>query len=413
MAISKGLKSLAESSPNFSNQALENAVNELKIGWVSKSIQLDTVITNNSVLTTSQKNDLKDTINNRAHVNAGKFLNDMIRHTNSILDGSIIPGNPEILTDDNGQGTFLEILQLTQSLQTLIPDLYGVSAKDKGRSVEDHLGILNNKFLRTDDSSMPVFTSLKEAITRIHEFNTAENVTYQNAIDDLISFIGTLVADSTDFQQSLNNRASAVASAAVAFDDDMNNYPYKPFRDNMVTARNAIVTQLEKEKSNCSTLRSFTETQTDNLAYVGLAENDKLREVMATVAQNTNWKTYFENYVSNQSGINPIYNIDTDSDKSAIIDQVMASLGLPDVTDFYDIPAVAEKATRDVRIDTKGFDSLTAEQIITDSCRQLNIDVAGRSIYDQSNRLLNNMNSQDRDTVANQLDSNESANTLS
>ena len=62
--INKGLKSLSESSPNFSNQALENAINELKIGWITKSINLDNAITNNSVLTSSQKNDVKDTINN-------------------------------------------------------------------------------------------------------------------------------------------------------------------------------------------------------------------------------------------------------------------------------------------------------------------------------------------------------------
>ena len=67
MTVRKGLKSLAESTPNFSNQALENAINELKIGWVSKSIDLDTAIANNTVLTTSQKNDVKDTINKKYH----------------------------------------------------------------------------------------------------------------------------------------------------------------------------------------------------------------------------------------------------------------------------------------------------------------------------------------------------------
>jgi hypothetical protein len=60
----KGLKSLVESEPNFSNQALENAINELKIGWVTKSFTLDTDIEDNIVLSTSQKNDVKDTINN-------------------------------------------------------------------------------------------------------------------------------------------------------------------------------------------------------------------------------------------------------------------------------------------------------------------------------------------------------------
>ena len=82
MAVNKGLKSLAESTHNFSNQALENAINELKIGWASKSIALDTEIEDNTVLTLSQKNDLKETINNVAYLNVGRYLGDIVRHTN-------------------------------------------------------------------------------------------------------------------------------------------------------------------------------------------------------------------------------------------------------------------------------------------------------------------------------------------
>ena len=243
MTVKKGLTSLVNSSPNFSNQALENAINTLKIGWVAKSIQLDTAITNNGVLTTSQKNDLKDTVNNRPYLNAGKYLNDIIRHTNSILDGTILGVTPGI--EDFPQGDFLEIMQLIVSLQTTIPDLYGVSAKAKGKSVDDHLGILNNKFVDSDDSSAPVFTTMRRSITQIDSYNTPEDTAYKNAIDNLISFLGTLVADSTDFQQSLNNRASAVATAAVAFDSDLENYPYKPFKDNLINSSDTIVTQLE------------------------------------------------------------------------------------------------------------------------------------------------------------------------
>ena len=70
MAVNKGLKSIAESTPEFSNQGLENAINDLKIGWVAKSIELDTAITDSTVLTASQKNDLKDAIDNVPHINA-------------------------------------------------------------------------------------------------------------------------------------------------------------------------------------------------------------------------------------------------------------------------------------------------------------------------------------------------------
>ena len=172
MAVNKGLKSLAETSPNFSNQALENAVDTLKVGWVIKSTDLDTAIQDNTVLTTSQKNDLKDDINNIAHLNLGRVLGDLIRHSATIIDGSIIPGDGDILTAEQGQGTFLEILQSVQSIQGSIPELFGVEAKDMARSVNDHLGTLNNIFTTTEDSTAPVFTSLLESIN----FITLKNI---------------------------------------------------------------------------------------------------------------------------------------------------------------------------------------------------------------------------------------------
>ena len=413
MAVNKGLKSLVEASPNFSNQALENAINELKIGWVIKSVELDTAIEDNTVLTTSQKNDIKDTVNNIAYLNAGRYLNDMIRHTNTILDGSIIPGDPLIESADNGQGTFIEILQSVQSLQNTIPELYGVPASAKARSVNDHLGILNNKFVTTDDSSRPVFTTLRESISFITNAGLATDTAYQTTMDNLKAFINGVVADSTDFQQTLDTFATAVATAATNFDTALQNHPYSVKRTQMIADRDSIVTQQSLEQSNITTLRTYTETLTDNLAYVGVAEDPTLRQLMSRVAQNASWRTYFENYETNQANINPIYNTNTDSDKSAIIDQVLRDSGLPDVIDYLDLEAVADKSERDERIDTKNYDRYTTEQRITKSCEQLGLTTANRSIYDQSQRLLNNMNQHDRDKIARQLDLNESANTLS
>ena len=149
MTVNKGLLSLVENTPNFSNQALENAVNTLKVGWVLKGSQLDSVIASNSVLTTSQKNDLKDTINNVTHLNLGRTLGDLVRHTASIIDATIIPLDD---ADNPTPATFLEVLQQVQTVQGLIPELYGVDASDKARAVNDHLGTLNNIFLSTEDS---------------------------------------------------------------------------------------------------------------------------------------------------------------------------------------------------------------------------------------------------------------------
>ena len=38
MTVRKGLSTLIDIDPNFSNQAIENAVNGLKQGWVIKSV---------------------------------------------------------------------------------------------------------------------------------------------------------------------------------------------------------------------------------------------------------------------------------------------------------------------------------------------------------------------------------------
>jgi hypothetical protein len=414
MAVNKGLKSLAESSPNFSNQALQNAINELKIGWVIKSIELDTAIEDNTVLTTSQKNDLKDTINNISYLNVGRFLNDLERHTDSILDGSIIPGDPAITeTAENGQGTFLEILQLTLGIQSLIPSIYGVTADSKSRGVNHHLGSLNNIFLETEDSTQPAFTMLKEAITFINNANLATETALESAYDDLKNFLNTVRDDSTDFQQTLDTFATAVATAHTNFNNALSSEPYLTKRNQLTDGREKVNTQVALENSNITTLRSYTETQTSNLAYVSMADNPTMRRLMARVAQDSNWQSYFNDYEANQDNLNPIYTTNTDSDKSAIIDQIYTDSGLPDVRDPLDLIAVANKAKRDSRIDTAGFDLLTAAQVITKSCEQLGITTANRSLYSQSETLLDNMNQEDRDRIARALDLNESANTLS
>jgi hypothetical protein len=410
MTVNKGLKSIAESSPNFSNQALENAIAEFKLGWVTKSSALDTAIEDNNVLTTSQKNDLKDDINNIPHLNMGRVLGDLIRHTNTIIDGSILPVDP---ADNPVPHTFLEILQNVQTLQGLVPEVLGVPAGNKNRAVNDHLGTLNNVFLETTDSSAPVFTSLKESITFITNANLATETALETAIDDLRNFINSVTGDSTDFQQTLDTFATAVATAQTNFNNALASEPYLTHRTRLVDARESINVQVALENSNLTGILTYVDTLSSNLSYSALAEDTELRKLMANVAQDTNWQTYFNDYETNQANLNPIYTTDTGSDKSAVIDQVLADSGLPDVTDPTDFSAVASKAKRDTRIDTANFDRFSAEQIIEKSCVQLGITTANRTISALSGSLLSNMNKYDRDTIALQLDLNESADTIS
>ena len=408
MTVSKGLSSLANSNPNFSNQGLENAINELKIGWVIKGSQLDTAIQDNLVLTTSQKNDLKATINNIQYLNLGRVFGDLVRHTNTILDGTIVfLANPD--TEDTAD--FLEILQTVQSLQTLIPSLYGVTAAEKSRSVNDHLGTLNNIFLETEDSTAPVFTSLKESITLIADANLAQETALETAYDNLRNFINSVVADSTDFQQTLDTFASAVATAHTNFNTALATEPYLTKRTQLSTDQEKIAVQVALENSNLSRIRTYVQGVADYQSYVALAEDNQLRKLMTRISQTPAWITYFENYVENFNSLNPVYTT-VGSDKDSVIDAIYTNSGLPDVRDSLDIKSVAAKAKRDSRIDTAGFDSLTVEQIINKACVQLSINTTNRTVYAQSESLLNNMNKHDRDEIARKLDLNESANTL-
>jgi hypothetical protein len=413
MTVKKGLKTLVNNTPNFSNQHIENAVNDLKIGWVAKTFTLDTAIKNNNVLSDTQKNNARLSINNHPHLNIGRYMNDLLDHTATILDGSIIPGDISIETTDQGQATFIEILQLAQSIQTTIPELYGVSAGELSRDVNDHLGSINNKFLETEDSSEPVFASLKESISFIHANTIATDTAYQTALTNLTNFVDSVVGDSTDFQQTLNTFVAAVATAATNFNTALAAEPYLTRRTLLIAGNEAVDVQVTLEKANCSSLRSYTDTLTDNLGFVGLAEDTQLRKLMTRVSQNANWANYFNDYEKNSANLNPIYTTDVDSDKASIIDAVLRDSGLPDVLDFVNIEAVANKANKDARIDTKGYDLLTVEQQIADACKQLGIATDNRSIYNQSESLLNNLNLRDRAIIAEQLDLNQDADTLS
>ena len=297
-------------------------------------------------------------------------------------------------------------------MQSLVPELYGVSASVKARAVNDHLGTLNNIFTTTEDSSAPVFTSLLESINFIVTADLATETALETAYDDLKNFINSVRDDSTDFQQTLDTFATAVATAHTNLNNALASEPYLTHRNNLIAQREKVNVQVALENSNLTTLNTYIDTLSDNISYISLAEDETLRKLMSTVAQNTNWQNYFTNYENEKENINPIYTTDTDSDKSAVIDQVLADSGLPDVTDSTDLEAVAAKARRDSRIDTANYDRLRTEQQIIRSCEQLGITTANRTISALSGTLLRNMNQHDRDEIARQLDLNESANTL-
>ena len=426
MTIKKGLKTLAENTPDFSNQALENAITDIQTkvnsDWVTKTFTLDTAIRDNTVLTTTQKNDLLETVSwpGTEYLNIGRWLNDVIRHTNTILDGTIVVRtNPDV----QDVATFLEILQTVQSVQTLIPSLYGVTPAEKNRDINDHFGTLNNKFLQTEDSSKPVFESLIEHLQTLNRHNVnaiKDDGDMEVALDNLKNFIDSVVADSTDFQQTLDTFATQVTNGFQGIHLFLlnegiygSNTDIQALGTGLIADHNAVETQRLLEISNLSGIREYVNGLTNHMGYTSLAEDEGLRNLMVNLSQNADWKNYFVDYTSNLANLNPMYNTDTDSDKASVIDRVLRDAGLPDVVDHINLDAVANKAKKDDRISTKNFDSYIVETIITKCCEQLGISTTNRSIFHQSELLLNNLNDRDRQKIADALDLNEASNTLS
>ena len=423
MPIKKGLASLVNSTPEFSNQGLENAINEIKAidkddghQFILSQFLLDEAIHDNTVLTTTQKNDALETLANaQPHLQIGRYLKDVVRHTSTILDGTVVfLANPD--TEDTA--SFLEILSTVQAIQNLIPDLYGVPASEKSRDVNDHLGTLNNKFLETEDSSAPVFTRLKDIMQLIdtNSRNTsALNLAITNAATanlNLRTFLAGIVADSTDFQTTLDNRVNSVVTMFSTLQTRLSEITGDPTTD-LVAIREEINTQVALEKSNLAGIRTYSQTLNDVFTYTSLADNEDTRLLMTRIAQNPNWIAYFRDYEENSAALNPVYELLPGETRSGAIDRLLADAGLPDVLDSVDLEAVADKAKRDPRIDTKNFDRLTVEQQITNACKQLGISVENRSILNQSDSLLNNLNKQDRDALEKALDLNSEADTYS
>ena len=192
MAINQGLKTLSESTPNFSNQGVQNLIAPVNIGWVLKTRTLAQKMDASEVLTVSQKNDLKDTLNTQPHLNLGRVLEDLDLHTAKIYTGEL--GE---IREDNPIGTFLDHLQIVQSFTSTIPTLFGYSADSINKGVNGHFGTVNGVI------NSAVLT-LKDAVVHINSKSLGTDTAYQSATQDLIDFIDAL-GDSSAFDESTFN----------------------------------------------------------------------------------------------------------------------------------------------------------------------------------------------------------------
>jgi hypothetical protein len=402
--VKQGLKSLAETSANFSNQGVQNAIAEANIGFVTKTKTLATLADASEVLTETNKTDLNNSMEVQSYLNAGRYLVDLDDHTADMLQGLLGESN----VDGEDTGTFLEQLGMVDGIQGSYLALYGEEASTANRGVDDHFGSLRG-ILNSD------LSSIRQAVNAISSVTLDTDTAYQNAVQAIIDYINTLT-DSTAFDEStFNSLLSALETEANNFDSVLQGAQYSAQRAKLVAARAAIKDQITLEATNLGSVRSYGVILTRYMAYQGLAENEAIREIISKTAQTTAWRDYYENYESRFDQLNAKYeNTAGDSENSSIIDNEMRIRGLPDVTDYTNLQAVAAKASRDTRlITTVSFPGRSIAEVIKRSCEQLRINITGRDVYGQSQALLENMNNFDRDTIKLELENHQRANTLS
>jgi hypothetical protein len=402
MSVQQGLKSLAETSPSFSNAGVETAITAANIGFITKTKTLNYLVDINSTLTDTQKTTIRASLNIQPYLNAGRYLQDLSNHTYKILDGSL--GEVE---EGDPTPTFLEHLGTVDAIQGLYLTLYGAEASTVGKGVDDHVGTLR-------ETMNDKLSEIKVAVQTITNASLASNTAFQNATQALIDFVNAL-GDSTTFDIStLNSLLSAYESAANNFNSILSGAAYSNQKTILVNNRSSIVTQIATEVANLGTIRTYSESLTNLISYQGLAGNSKIRDLIGKSAQATEWKDYYENYETRFAQLNAKYeNVNNDSENEIIINNELVQRGLPDVKDHVDLRAVARKASRDTRLSTVKFNNRTIAEIIKDSCVQLGIDIRGLDVYGQSQNLLQNMNNYDRESIRIELNLHQESNTLS
>jgi hypothetical protein len=405
MAVNQGLKTLAESTPDFSNQGVQNLIAPVNIGWVLKTRTLSQKVDASEVLTISQKNDLNDTLNTQPHLNLGRVLEDLDLHTAKIFTGELGEQDPN--SDTPNRGSFLDHLQTVQSFMSSIPYLYGYSADSINKGLSGHFGTVSG----TIDSAM---STLKRCVVDINSKSLSNDTAYQTATQNLIDFIDSL-GDSSAFDEStFNSLQSAFQSAADNFNTTLAGGAYTQYRTDMIAARKTVVDQIALEVANLGTVRTYSLALASLSSYINLAEDEDVRNLVIRTSRNENFKSYFENYSARVSQLNPLYSGVGDSSEEVQIQEILKLKGLPDVIDYLDLDSVASKATRDGRLRTTvSFQGKTTEQIINLACDALNIVKTNKDVYALSKSLLANMNQHDRDVIKAQLNINQQIDTLS
>jgi hypothetical protein len=412
MAVNKGLKTLADNTPNFSGASTQTLIDAVigadsTTNFASRVYYLIHKAEASADITNAQRADLNDSLDVQSHLNTGRYFYNLEQQTANILNGSL--GEPDI---EGTTGTFLEHLALAQSFTGTIPSLLGVTADSLNKGLAGHFGTLNG----TVDASL---RSLKETVDRITSFVLSEDTAYQSAVQAVSDFIDTMDGSSTTDISTYNALLSALETASNNFNTALTAGYLSADRTVLINVRTAVNTQITLEQTNLSTINTYEATLNNTASYLNFAGDADVRSLLIRASQNADWKSYFENYETNIASDNPIFNTtQADSSTESVIDTVLRMRGLPDVTDYVDVDSVAKKATRDTRLAGQltyagVIAGSVSENIIKKACGLLGLTTANRDVYAQSKSLLENMTQHDRDTVQRELNLYNDVNTLS
>jgi hypothetical protein len=412
MTVKKGLNTLAQNTPDFSNaatQALITAVvtEDSTLNFASRVYYLIRKAEASADITNAQRTDLNDSLDVQSYLNIGRYLYNLEQQTINILNGSL--GEPDI---EGNTGTFLEHLSLVQSFVSTISSLYGVTADSLNKGLSGHFGTLNGAM----DANL---RSLKQTVDRIASLSLAEDSSYQSAVQAVSDFIDTMDGSSTTDISTYNALLSVLETASNNFNTALTAGYLSADRATLINIRTAINTQITLEQTNLSTIETYENTLSSTSSYLNFASDTDTRNLLIRTSQNSGWKSYFENYTTNLAYDNPVFDTSqADSTTESVIDTVLRMRGLPDVTDYVDLDSVAVKATRDSRLSGQltyagVITGPVSESIINKACQLLGLTVSNRDIYAQSKSLLENMTQFDRDSVQRELELYNDVNTLS
>ena len=394
MSVSKGLSSLANSNPNFSNQHIQDNITSATVApWITRTRLIAYRTDISVILTDNQKTDVYDSLNSRAYLNIGRYFQDLDNHTFKIVDGSL----GETSANDTTGSTFLEQLSLVDGIQGVYRSLYGTGAEAADKGIDDFFGSLRGTLASAVDA-------VGQAAKIIASASLAEQTAYETALQNFNTHLDTL-DDSSFFDEStFNALLSTIETTAANFDTVLSTDTFLNQKNSLTSDRANIVAQINKEITNLGSIRTYSSSLTNILTFKSFTGNSTISDIIAKSSQNSAWKDYFNNYQTRFNQINPLYDAVTDSSEAEQINAALKRKNLPDVATFLDLDNVAKKALRDTRLMTRLGDSgKTTDQIIEQACKLLGINITAKDVYEQSKSLLDSMNEHDRNIVKQEI----------